>query len=215
MEPFDLKLEDKGVQELLNRLQARMINLKRPLGAIGEVIVSSIARNFMEGGRWSGKVGDVMGGSQKWQDLAESTKKARAKMKKWPGKILVLSGSAGLMGSISRQVTEDSVIVGTNKEYARVHQFGAVIHMKGGTRTLRLRTTASGDLVRQGKEGLLKNLARFARAEGSKAHKRFKEVGATVKPYDVTIPARPFLVVQLEDLVEISNTILDYLVDGK
>ncbi|HQG29583.1 MAG TPA: phage virion morphogenesis protein [Candidatus Ozemobacteraceae bacterium] len=126
---IDLKLEDEGVKDLLKRLQKRLSNLRAPMDSIGQLILNSVERNFEVGGRYSGTSGDVMGGMIKWDRLAPSTVKRRYREGSWPGKILQISGR--LAASIHAKASRDSVIVGTNAEYAAIHQFGGVIQMKG------------------------------------------------------------------------------------
>jgi len=198
---IDLKLEDEGVKDLLKRLQKRLSNLRAPMDSIGQLILNSVERNFEVGGRYSGTSGDVMGGSSSWQDLATSTKKRREKAGSWPGKILQVSGH--LSASIRAKSSKDSVIVRTNVKYAPIHQFGGVIQVHG--KTVRLKTNAKGELLRQGKEGILRHLAVFAKKNRKRA------IEKQAKDYKVTIPARPFLVVQREDLTEIRATILDHI----
>lgn len=57
----------------------------------------------------------------------------------------ILTNTAGLQKSIDSAITEDSVMVGSNKEYAGPHQTGAVIKPKKG-KYLKFRT-ADGNFV--------------------------------------------------------------------
>jgi len=205
-EDGQIYLEDAGVQQLLRRLQQRMLNLKRPMDEIGQIITASVEKNFAAGGRWSGTVGQVMGGSEQWRPLKPSTIRKRTKARTWPGKILQVS-AGGLAASIAAKATEDSVTVGTNKVYAAPHQFGATISMKGRNGSIRLRTDTKGNLLRQAREGKLRNLAVFAKGH----HKRAVERSFSGKDYTIDIPARPYLVVQEEDLTEIRAAILRHL----
>lgn len=205
---IDLKLEDEGIQELLKRLQKRLGNLKAPMDSIGQLILTSVKENFAAGGRYSGTAGDIMGGMIKWDRLAPSTVKRRYREKTWPGKILQIDGH--LSRSIHAKSTKDSAVVVADADYSAIHQYGGVIQMQGKSGKLRLRTTAKGELLRQGKEGILRHLAVFAKA----SHKRAVEREYTTKDYKITIPARPFLVVQREDLTEIRATILDHIMQA-
>jgi phage virion morphogenesis protein len=88
---------------------------------IGQLVVTSVQRNFEAGGR-----------PNAWAPLSWTTLMARARKGKggWVGmsrgKILLRQGMAGgLMGSINARVEGNAAIVGTNKIYAAVHQFGA------------------------------------------------------------------------------------------
>jgi len=92
--------------------------------------------------------------------------------------------STRLLGSVvpaPAVVTGQTVTsgIGSNVEYAAIHEFGGVI--------LRLKTDAHGNLVRQAGTA---HLAIFAR----KDNKRVREVKATVGAHDINIPARaPFM----------------------
>ncbi|HEX2959092.1 MAG TPA: phage virion morphogenesis protein [Chitinispirillaceae bacterium] len=121
-------------------------NLQKPLAEIGEIILSSIEENFLQEGRYE-SADSWHGGTNRWVDLAESTKKARRKKGKWPGKKLQMS-QGGLAASITANVSGDNLEIGTNKVYGAIQQLG-------------------------GKAG---------------------------RNHSVTVPARPYLVVQNEDL---------------
>ena len=69
--------------------------------------------NFKEEGR-----------PDKWVDLAESTKKQRTKKRKWPGQILQVEGK--LAASINTYYDNDSAIIGSNLDYAAIHQLGGL-----------------------------------------------------------------------------------------
>lgn len=77
--------------------------------------------------------------------------------------------------------------IGSNVKYAALHEFGGVVHHPARAGSVRLRTDARGNLLRQGANG---KLAVFAK----KSHKRAKTVSYQGQAYDVTYPARrPFL----------------------
>ena len=106
--------DDSKLQALLKQVEKRIGNTKPAFEVIGEVIQASILKNFEDGGR-----------PNSWDDLADSTKKQRAKKKKWPGQILVMSGArGGLMGSISYDAMSDKVVFVANKPYAAIQHFG-------------------------------------------------------------------------------------------
>lgn len=111
-----------------------------------------------------------------WQPLAASTIAAR-QASGHDGKILQLSGS--LASSLERRYGADFAIVGTNKEYAAIHQFG------GKTKAHRI-------------------AARFKRAlkiPGVGFRKSVNHPGSS-------IPARSFLGVGEEDLEEMREAAL-------
>lgn len=94
----------------LRRAAAEMDD-KRPLmRSVAGIMFRAVEDNFEQEGR------------PKWKDLTPATKLSRYKQGTWPGKILQRSG--GLAASIQQQFNSNEAIVGTNKVYAAIHQFG-------------------------------------------------------------------------------------------
>ncbi|MGN1276404.1 MAG: phage virion morphogenesis protein [Floccifex sp.] len=110
-EPIEIKIENKEVTAKLLELAERGENLRPLMKNIAGILASSTEDNFREEGR-----------PDKWVDLAESTKKKRAKQRKWPGQILQVSGQ--LASSISTQYDDESAVIGSNLDYAAIHQLG-------------------------------------------------------------------------------------------
>jgi len=75
------------------------------------IMLDSVEENFEKEGR-----------PDKWEKLAPSIIKQRTKKGYWPGRILQMRGE--LAASITSKYDKDSAIVGTNKVYAAIHQFG-------------------------------------------------------------------------------------------
>jgi len=159
-----LRVNDSKVVALLGELASRAKTPRPVMSEIGDIVISSIEKNIQVGGRYS-TPDSWKGGSRKWKGLSSATIKQRTKKGYWPGKILQQTGQ--LAGSLSKRVTNNSVIVGTNKVYGAVHQFGI-----GRRSSLRSRR---------------------------------------VMP---AIPARPWIVVQDEDLTEMGHAITAYLMKG-
>jgi phage virion morphogenesis protein len=137
-------VDTKPVSDMLKKFRHRMGSLKPAMKIIGQIMRTSIVENFQKGGR-----------PDAWAPLSDETL-----LTKKGSKILIETGFAGgLMGSIHSEIGDDYVMVGTDKKYAAIHQFG-------------------------GKTG-----------RGSK----------------VTIPARPFLLIQDEDIDDITAELNDYL----
>jgi phage virion morphogenesis protein len=190
---IEAKFEDEGIKQALKNLAERGANLRPVMRQASAIMLKSVLENFRDQGR------------PNWTDLAESTKKQRARQGHWPGQILNIH-AAGLMHSIQAHADENSAVVGTNKSYAAIQHFGGTINMPERSGTLRLRTTAtaSGDLLRQAGHS---NLAVFA----SKRHKRFIEKKYTAGEHEITIPARPFLVLDEDSKKEILNVLAKHL----
>ncbi len=161
MTTIDVKIDDKEVKALLTELQTKMKNLTPAFREIGQIVRSSVIKNFMEGGR-----------PEKWKPHAESTilgsirkgyftKKGKLRepisRKLRKGKVLINTGR--LMKSIKSKAFSDRVEVGTNVIYSAIHQFGGKAGRRG----------------------------------------------------QITIPARPFLLIQDEDWKEIKSALTSYL----
>ena len=106
-----LNVDNKEVTEALLNLAKRGENLRPLMKSIAGIFASSTEENFKNEGR-----------PDKWTDLAEVTKKNREKINKWPGQILTVEGQ--LASSVTTQYDDDSAVIGSNKEYARIHQLG-------------------------------------------------------------------------------------------
>ena len=114
--PVEIKItkKDLGAERRVAEMLQRVKNLRPALKIIGETGLTSIQRNFEEGGR-----------PKKWKPLALSTIKQRRRQGKWPGQILVRLGfGGGLLGSISYRVTPSKVRWTAKKIYAAIQHFG-------------------------------------------------------------------------------------------
>ena len=108
--------DDDDLRDLLNKVKERIGHLQPAWEVIGEIVHTSILRNFEDGGR-----------PKAWGDLKDSTKKQRAKQKKWPGQILVMKGVRdGLLGSISYDAMPEKLVLVANKKYAAIQHFGGM-----------------------------------------------------------------------------------------
>ena len=109
--PIEIKIDNKDVERKLLELAQKGENLRPLMKNIAGVFASATEENFKNEGR-----------PDKWTELAEATKKQRTKQKKWPGQILQVSGQ--LASSISTQYDDESAIIGSNLDYAAIHQLG-------------------------------------------------------------------------------------------
>lgn len=98
-----VKAHDEAVQQMLRQLSERMRNLKPVMTDIGEIVRTSIERNFAASGR-----------PGKWAPSRRVKQKG--------GQTLSLSGR--LRRSFAVKAGSDRVAVGTNVVYAAIHQFG-------------------------------------------------------------------------------------------
>lgn len=110
-DPIEIKIDNKEVESKLLDLAQKSENLRPLMKNIAGVFAYSTEENFKEEGR-----------PDKWTDLAESTKKQRTKTGHYPGQILQVSGQ--LASSISTYYDNDSAVIGSNLDYAAIHQLG-------------------------------------------------------------------------------------------
>jgi phage virion morphogenesis protein len=179
---IEIRIADDELKNYLRELSRRMGSLKPVMALIGEIVNESIQTNFEVGGR------------PEWAPLSPVTIANRKKLNKWPGQILVRSGvRGGLMGSVSYKPMDDKVVIGTNKVYAKVHQFGA---KKGqfGQKTVHIPAHE-----RSGK--------------GTKRHKVRAHTRTMNIPWG-DIPARPFLMIQDNDWIKIKTKLENYIFKG-
>lgn len=172
---LSIKVNEGGIEAKLKQLIASMSDLSPVMHNISLTLQEQAEQNFTKGGMPT------------WHPLASATIKERSRHGTWPGQILQESGQ--LAASVTASSGRDFAQIGTNKAYAAIHQYGGVIHHNAYSLIQHLRTNAKGDLLRQGTEGNLKNLAVFAKP----SHKRVKKVIAEHPAHDVSMPARPFM----------------------
>lgn len=109
--PIEIKIEDQELTNLLLKLASKAVNTTSLMRNIAGIMLDSVEENFEKEGR-----------PDKWEKLKPSTIKQRTKKGYWPGRILQMRGE--LAASITSKYDNNSAIVGTNKIYAAIHQFG-------------------------------------------------------------------------------------------
>lgn len=107
---IELSLQYEPLLRAWRRAAGEMRNTQPLMRSMAGIMMRAVEDNFAEEGR------------PKWQDLHPGTKAARAKDGKWPGKILQRSG--GLASSIVQAWDQQTAVVGTNKVYGPIQQFG-------------------------------------------------------------------------------------------
>ena len=182
---IDIQTQGEDViSERLQFLATRMEDLTPVMKTIGETIRASVIRNFEKGGR-----------PKLWKGHGPLTQTRRGKSAK------ILREHSNLMNSVTYTAGRDSVQIGTNIIYAAVHQFGAE---KGSFGTVQanvkahVRKIKSRD-IKKGRKKTASGVAFVA------AHTRKMRL-----PYG-DIPARPFLMIQDEDVTEIGKLIQNHI----
>jgi phage gpG-like protein len=185
----------------------KTINLDGFNPILENIIRNSIEENFAQEGRFG--AGIFGGGNSRWHKSLRARKQS--------GKTLQDTGQ--LAASIQVKASSDAKItieanakdlikfnasgdfkirVGSNKKYAGIHQFGGTIKHPGGTPFLPFKPTKR-------KAGFMPNQMIFI---SKKKAEELKAKGIPVrytKPHDIKMPARPYLVLQDEDLIEIRD----------
>lgn len=110
-DPIEIKIDNKAVESKLLDLARKSENLRPLMKNIAGIFAYSTEENFKNEGR-----------PDKWTELSESTIKQRTKNKQWPGMILQISGQ--LASSVNTYYDDDSAVMGSNLEYAAIHQLG-------------------------------------------------------------------------------------------
>ena len=108
---IQIKLDSKAVEKALLNVAQKTENLRPLMKNIAGIMLSSTEENFKKEGR-----------PNKWTDLADISKENRKKKRKWPGQILQVTGQ--LASSISTYYDDGSAVIGSNLDYAAIHQLG-------------------------------------------------------------------------------------------
>lgn len=108
---FTVELDHQRVQATLRKIEWAVGELAPLMRGIAAELASQTEENFGEEGR------------PEWEDLSDVTTARREKSGNWPGQMLQIS-SAGLAASITTQANDSSALVGSNKPYAAMMQFG-------------------------------------------------------------------------------------------
>ncbi|MBU0945516.1 MAG: phage virion morphogenesis protein [Proteobacteria bacterium] len=172
-----VEIDDARLQEILARSIERCENKQQALKAVGAIVRESIRTNFREGGR-----------PEKWQPSRRSSAESI------PGRrIGTLRDTNRLMNSFTIRADQNSVVVGTNVEYAATHQYGA-------------RKFSFGTVV-------AKVPAHYRTFKGKfkiqvKAHSRKMKL-----PWG-DIPARPFMHIQTDDIRDIEEILAAHIIGG-
>ena len=108
---IEIRIDNKVVQDALLKVAAKAETLRPLLKNLAGIMADATEENFSQQGR-----------PDKWQELAESTIKKRKKAGHWPGQILQVEGR--LASSITTQYDDETAVIGSNLDYAAIHQLG-------------------------------------------------------------------------------------------
>lgn len=176
---IEIRIEVANIDAALAEIERRLENTAPVMGRIEGVMLDAVEQNFEEEGR------------PRWRGLAESTIRDRERKGSWPGKILQRSGR--LATSVVSDSGNGYATVGSNLEYAAIHNFGGKIRQFAQTRFVNFRIDKRGR-------------SRFSTRKNANLSQAVEYGDRTIN-----IPARPFLALTPEDESEILFEIGDYL----
>lgn len=107
---IEINVDSQELLAVLKQLSKKLVDMAPAMRNVAGVLMDAVEQNFEEEGR------------PKWPVLSKTTIKLREKRGYWPGRILQMRGE--LASSITSKYDKDSAVVGTNKAYAAIHQFG-------------------------------------------------------------------------------------------
>ncbi len=186
------------------------INLTPFASQIREVIRTSITENFEQEGRFGN--GIFGGGQTKWEQSQRARKQSGQTLSdtgqlersvrvnvRGGGEISLKDGDSKVDVTLNGNGFE--VEIGSNKPYAAIHQFGGTINIPEHESSAKWKAKKNKETGNYSYRFAKKN------AKGKNVvERRFKVSG-----FNITLPARPFLVVQDEDLVRIHDKFLIWL----
>ena len=108
---FQITIKDNELKTELTKLQAKTKNLKPLLNQVGYYLLEVVENSFENEADANGKA---------WQELSPSYLNYKNKK----GYTKKLQNRGTLAESIDFTTTTDALILGTNIEYAAIHQFG-------------------------------------------------------------------------------------------
>lgn len=106
-----IELKHQRLQQALSQIEDAIGDLTPLMQSIAAELASQTEENFEHEGR------------PEWPELSDVTTEKRAKHGHWPGQMLQVS-AGGLAASITTHTTDNSAMVGSNKPYAAMMQFG-------------------------------------------------------------------------------------------
>jgi phage virion morphogenesis protein len=127
-----VKIQDAQLKEALSGLASRVRNMTPIMKEIGEIVRTSVERNFAETGR-----------PEKWPESQ--------RVKRGGGQTLSRTGR--LRRSFTVKASKDRVEVGTNVVYAAIHQFGGTITQGARSELFTRNRYVRGDKKGQFKKG--------------------------------------------------------------
>lgn len=181
---------DPALMEILRKIENREPLMKNIAG----IMLDEVHQNFEQQG------------NPAWRALSEKTITDRRSKGYWPGKILQRTGQ--LLKSVTAKSDNNFSQVGTNKNYAAIHQFGGDIYQAARSElfTRKRRKKKSRKTYEQYGAEFYYDVHKGAFSKGSSFGKGFEHKARTIK-----VPPRPFLVLSDSAFKEIEDEIRKYI----
>lgn len=205
---MSVTIDTKQLDDLVARKLRFIANPGAALDRVGAALLRSVQRNFREGGRpkWKPSKERARNRAARIKLAAKNLKEGTNKASKGQK---TLRDTGRLMNSIAYEVTGNKVIMGTNTLYAKILHFGGTINHPGGTPYISL-----------GPDGVIfmRKSTKFTPGKKTKAQRGTAKIKKSLKAgnevkytraHKITIPARPFLMIQPEDYNTIRRIITD------
>jgi phage gpG-like protein len=184
---------------LFKRLNEQFSDLTPVLHVIAGIVNRAISRNFNAHGQVSGAGSGLFdGGSHNWTPLARSTIQKYKKLGYDPQPTLLRKKRMRVSIEVNA-APPYSISITANSPYARIHQMGGVINHPGGTPYV---------LIKSRKQ----MTAKFIKKATAKKREAKGQPVFYTKPHRITIPARPYIVLNEKDLDEINETMAKFII---
>lgn len=173
---MQISIQVEGLARLKQRLKAtagKLQNMRQFWSSVGMYVQNqTIKERFNK---------EQSPNGQKWEPLAESTKRRKKRHKR--GQMKILHDTGELRRSIAYEAGNNSVKVGSVLKYARIHQFGGTVEVS--------------------------RLGQYKR--NHKNHRFKRKGNSYSYSHKVTIPARPFLGVTESEKKHITSMFRQYI----
>lgn len=205
-----IEINDGVTRTLLAEILTDAMDVRPVLPEIGEIVISSIMKNFEVGGRYS-EPGSWRGGENRWQPLRSST---TARKSRRGGGILQQTGN--LRNRFAWHIEGDSVVITNNVRYFAIHNFGGRINHPGGTPYIVMDVGGKpiARFLRKGKGVMMSRSGAVRLSKSGKVMQSEKGDTSrikTTKAHAIDIPARPMMVIQDEDVQEMVAAIITHI----
>jgi phage virion morphogenesis protein len=195
-----VKVEDAEIRRAFRRAIDAGADPRALLDDVGAYAVASTQRRFEA---------EAGPGGVKWAPFARSTLRRMSPRRRASPRLL--RDTVRLYSSLVHQVLGDTLLVGTNLEYAAIHQFGGEVKQPARTQTATFRLAQQGAGRKFDEDGnVVRYGSRLRFAKASTRAKSRQEKTFDVGARTISIPARPYLGLDDADRAEILSIAEDH-----